>query len=421
MTQSMSTTSAHPRLGNPPSLGRLNTTISAAQSIRTAPAMSLPPGAAPARPMSYFPSSAVERPPPATIPLNMRLSHRPSREDMADRRLIKPASREQLAQRPVVRKASVDEVGQQAEIDPASVPLPASPTFDSVRLLPESDTVAKTITPVLEETDFKPAAIPESCGPSIKRVKAVGMLSLEGFDFEEEEEEEVVHAPARSPVVEAGPTRPLNLPGKTASAPPVKEGDEDEASEVEDIVRPLAPLRIPSRSNGVLSPSAPSATSDLATPSSATSGATAYFTPISPGSAVSPSESVSSASMRLAGSSPPRRAPIGTGAESGLGRQESKWRKSMMGLSDVSRAMTFAPKPHLTLQTLNPTVTRRTSQKPAAAAPSSYDSYLAHQRRIAQNRVSCAPTIHSNASIAAETREIADREQVEIAEAFFMC
>jgi hypothetical protein len=37
-----------------------------------------------------------------------------------------------------------------------------------------------------------------------------------------------------------------------------------------------------------------------------------------------------------AGSSPPRKAPIGSAPPVSLGRKESKWRRSVMGLSDVS-------------------------------------------------------------------------------------
>lgn len=52
--------------------------------------------------------------------------------------------------------------------------------------------------------------------------------------------------------------------------------------------------------------------------------------------------------------------------------------------------------------------------------PSSYDAYEAHQRRIANNRSSCAPTLHSTASIAAELREIKDKEESDRAETFFL-
>jgi len=52
--------------------------------------------------------------------------------------------------------------------------------------------------------------------------------------------------------------------------------------------------------------------------------------------------------------------------------------------------------------------------------PTSFDSYSAHQQRLAKNRVSCAPTLHSTASIAAETREILDKEQIDVMETFFM-
>jgi hypothetical protein len=39
---------------------------------------------------------------------------------------------------------------------------------------------------------------------------------------------------------------------------------------------------------------------------------------------------------------------------------------------------------------------------------------------LAANRASCAPTLHSAASIAADIREIKDKEQVDMAETFFL-
>lgn len=65
-------------------------------------------------------------------------------------------------------------------------------------------------------------------------------------------------------------------------------------------------------------------------------------TSVSPVSAFSPYTPVSEGErdMRFAGSSPPRKAPIGTGKVSGLGRKDSRWKTSVMSLSDVS---TFLP------------------------------------------------------------------------------
>lgn len=71
------------------------------------------------------------------------------------------------------------------------------------------------------------------------------------------------------------------------------------------------------------------------------------------------------------------------------------------------------------VKTLNQKTTTR-SPPPVRAPPTSYDAYLAHQKRIANNRVSCAPTLHSNATIAAGLREIKDQEGRDMAETFFM-
>ena len=52
--------------------------------------------------------------------------------------------------------------------------------------------------------------------------------------------------------------------------------------------------------------------------------------------------------------------------------------------------------------------------------PSSYDAYALHQKRIANNRVSCAPILASNATIAAGLSKIEDDEGRDMAETFFM-
>jgi hypothetical protein len=111
------------------------------------------------------------------------------------------------------------------------------------------------------------------------------MLSLEGFDFEAEDEEQEV--------------------------------ENEQADEVRPL-QPLQPLRIPSRSSD-----APAISPGLSTASSTE----IVMTPVSESSPERPD-------VRLAGSSPPRKAPVGSNI--GLDRKESKWRKSVMNLSDVS-------------------------------------------------------------------------------------
>jgi hypothetical protein len=129
--------------------------------------------------------------------------------------------------------------------------------------------------------------------PTIRRTHPSGMLSLE--EFEEE-----------------------------AGSDPT-----DEASESEDMVRDLKPIRIPS--NGARSTTSSNSAVGPATPASM--GST-YDEVVTPSSTHGSSPDFHA---RYAGSSPPRKAPIGTGTGD-LGRKGSKWRKSVMGLSDVSAA-----------------------------------------------------------------------------------
>lgn len=129
--------------------------------------------------------------------------------------------------------------------------------------------------------------------PTIRRTHPSGMLSLEGF--EEESASDLT----------------------------------DEASESEDMVHDLKPIRIPS--SGARSNTSSNSAVGPATPASVNS---TYDEIVTPSSAHGASPDFHA---RYAGSSPPRKAPIGTGASTGdLGRKGSKWRKSVMGLSDVS-------------------------------------------------------------------------------------
>ena len=160
--------------------------------------------------------------------------------------------------------------------------------------------------------------------------------------------------------------------------------DEEVLGEEDDMVRPLSPLRISSNGTAAsaISPTVSSLAEEIVTPIS--------------------DKSSNEKDLRFAGSSPPRRAPIGTGAGASLERKESKWRKS---INVVTEAALQLP--------------RRTSYKPAAP-PSSYDPNAAQQRGLAANRRSCAPTMHSAASVAAELREIRNKEEADTAESFFL-
>jgi len=139
-------------------------------------------------------------------------------------------------------------------------------------------------------------------GPSLKQVKQVGKLSLKIapiLSVEEDEEIKKIMVDQKHP----------DFPARRNV---IDEEEENETEEDEDIVQPLISIR----STG-----------------STTSGSTRSLSPATPVTAVivtpAPLED-----RRFAGSSPPRKAPIGTGV--GLVRKESKWRKSVYGLSDVS-------------------------------------------------------------------------------------
>lgn len=60
------------------------------------------------------------------------------------------------------------------------------------------------------------------------------------------------------------------------------------------------------------------------------------------------------------------------------------------------------------------------SKRVSRAPPSSYDAYQQHQQRLANNRRSCAPTLHSTGSVSAEIRQIKDKDQQDMADTFFL-
>lgn len=169
------------------------------------------------------------------------------------------------------------------ETDPCKIPLPDSPTLESKEVAPQPPLVV----------DFQPVMQSQALGSSSRRVKPSGMLSLEGFDFDEEDEH--------------GDEEKL---------------EDEQADEVRPLqpLQPLQPLRIPSKSSD-----APAISPGLSTASSTE----IVMTPVS-----GPESSPERPDVRLAGSSPPRKAPVGSNI--GLDRKESKWRKSVMNLSDVS-------------------------------------------------------------------------------------
>jgi hypothetical protein len=175
-------------------------------------------------------------------------------------------------------------------VDPCQIPLPPSPQLSPIH---DDETSDGEEVDTVSEMGSSSTSVSRD-DTTLKRTKPSGMLSLQGFDFDEEDEEE--------------------------------ELAEREASENGDMVRDLRPIRIPSNSGrSGLGSAYPD------TPASANSAIEEIVTPTS--SEGSPPRGFST---KLAGSSPPRKAPIGTSLGADLGRKESKWRKSIMGLSDVS-------------------------------------------------------------------------------------
>ncbi|WWC97144.1 hypothetical protein V866_004023 [Kwoniella sp. B9012] len=306
-----------------------------------------------------------------------KISQAPSEEQMVDSPLpITPVA-------PAVR-----------ETDPLKIPLPPSPISEFVPTLPPG------AAPPIDFTAF-PAPTPAKQSTVTKK-KAEAMLSLEGFEFDEEEEQP--EPPILAPVVNTTPA-----------------SSKKEDTESHDVVWPLAPIMIPARTNT----NGPASANSVRSSVLSSSAETKIVTPLASSSSppipapqvrkVSPTSSDPPTGLspekiydgiKLAGSSPPRKAPVGTGSMGDLGRKESKWRKSVMGLSDKSKA---------------PASKRQSAFPP----PTSHDAYQAQQARIAKNRQSCAPTLHSSASIAAAARgqmthmKLSKDEQ-DMAETFFM-
>lgn len=178
------------------------------------------------------------------------------------------------------------------EVDPCEVPLPVSRPA-SPELLPVLTRQSETSEDVPSLSRSSSRSGVSRADSTIRRTKASGILNAEEIDDDEREE--------------------------------LTEADED-ASESEDLVRELQPIRIPSGGHRGYT------NEQLHTPSSITGGIEEIVTPTSMGGSPPGIQG-----MRLAGSSPPHKAPVGTGLPSSeLGRKGSKWRKSMMGLSDVS-------------------------------------------------------------------------------------
>lgn len=92
---------------------------------------------------------------------------------------------------------------------------------------------------------------------------------------------------------------------------------------------------------------------------------------------------------------------------------KSKWRKSAQSLSRKLSTKTSATSVRAA------SLSRKLSTKPKEP-PTSYDAYEAKQRELATRRRSCNPTVHDNASLQAEISEVRDKEEVRVAETFFL-
>lgn len=296
--------------------------------------------------------------------------------------------------------------------DPCSIPLPASPLPSTSEMLHQHD-VPMTEQPAREsgpETEVKAAKSTSAdvqpkkntndmvSGPSVKEIRQVGLLRLE--------------IPGSQSAV------------KRSVGESVREEENEEEDEEEDVISPLPSLErtagsdVSSDSQEIVTPSSantelePTILRQNGSPSSAP-----LLSPLSP-SGLAPRQSV-----RVVSQSPPKKVMSGgtSPVDVGLGRKSSKWRKSMMNISEVSCASgpssRIAPRWiwMLTNQTLKPEQ-KRVSKSP----PSSFDAYQAHQQRLSQNRKSCSPTTHTAGTIFRDIQEIRDKEEREMAESFFM-
>ncbi|WVQ80433.1 hypothetical protein IAT38_002538 [Cryptococcus sp. DSM 104549] len=345
-----------------------------------------------------------------------------------------------------------------AEVDPCNIPLPPSPSLSPERNLPSQQSVnsapSSPVVAMLPPGAAAPCVFGSGSPTQATQQRSVSgrsvgqpMLSLEGLEFDEEEEPATavpaVAAGPRSPVqaTPASPGSPISHTTFTASTPiasstptlpgtPTSPASKQSETERSDVVRPLpAPIRIPSI-NHPRSGGAPASASTLAsTTTTSTSTGERIVTPTEPvaggkmdlrGQPLVQMRSLSppGGSLPDAGSARGRGKGLtaGTGGEFGeMGKKEKGWRKSMINLSG----------------TLNGSASRRQSQKPPPATrappqvqpPTSHDAYAAQQQRLARNpgRVSCAPVVYrTGAEAVGRGRMVISKEDEDMAETFFM-
>jgi hypothetical protein len=183
-------------------------------------------------------------------------------------------------------------------MDPRTVPLPDSPPSPAL-VVPDDDAHDFSLSPSSYDQVIVPGPSNLTCSASLKQVKQIGKLRLEGVDAPPARQAEAIE----------------------------EEGSEEE--EEDDVVQPLR--------------SAPSQSSRrmVDSPATASTFGDDVQTPTSP----SFSDNVV---IRQSSSSPPRFSDSPSQPEvnaprrqEGLGRKESKWRKSVMNLSGVSYPSLF--------------------------------------------------------------------------------
>lgn len=322
------------------------------------PSLAVVPHSMPARVSTMAPREPVRKP---TLAINTTASP-PSRPPVLRKTSLpleimttKPSDTVKSAPAPTTSEAYMT-----LSMDPRTVPLPDSPPSPAL-VVPDDDAHDFSLSPSSFDQVIVPGPSNLTCSASLKQVKQIGKLRLEGVET------------------------------SSASSARKAEAIEEEGSEEEEEDDVVQPLR-----------SAPSQSSRrmVDSPATASTFGDDVQTPTSPSFSDNVVIRQSSSSPPRFSSSPSQPEVNAPRRQEGLGRKESKWRKSVMNLSG----------------TLSGTSSKKVSQAP----PTSYDNYLAHQQRMANHRRSCAPTLHSTASVSAEIRQIKDKEQQDMADTFFL-
>jgi hypothetical protein len=179
-------------------------------------------------------------------------------------------------------------------IDPRTVPLPPSPPSPAL-MVPEDDAQDFSLSPsTYDDKVIVPGPSTLTCAPSLKQVKQIGKLRLEGVETSSARTNEAIE----------------------------EEGSEEEE---DDVVQPLRSMTSQSSRRVVDSPATVSTFGDD------------VQTPTSPSFSDNVVIRQNSSSPPRFGSSPSQREVNAPRKPEGLGRKESKWRKSVMNLSEVSR------------------------------------------------------------------------------------